>query len=56
MAEIKRILGGNPFGQEAMDLWLEYSADQTDEAHFVKDLDKLELVIQAIEYEKSKTV
>lgn len=54
MEKIKSILGSNPFGQEAMDLWKEYASDSTPEANFVKDLDKLELIIQAVEYEKRK--
>lgn len=54
MNSIKEMLGSNPFGQEAVDLWKEYASDSTPEANFVKDLDKLELIIQAVEYEKSK--
>ena len=56
MSEIERILQGNPFGREAKELWLEYSADETREANFVKDLDKLELLIQVSEYEKGKGI
>lgn len=54
MNSIKEMLGSNPFGLEAVDLWKEYASDSTPEANFVKDLDKLELIIQAVEYEKSK--
>lgn len=54
MNSIKEMLGSNPFGHEAVDLWKEYASDSTPEANFVKDLDKLELIIQAVEYEKSK--
>jgi putative hydrolases of HD superfamily len=53
MNSIKEMLGSNPFGQEAVDLWKEYASDSTPDANFVKDLDKLELIIQAVEYEKS---
>lgn len=53
MNSIKEMLGSNPFGQEAVDLWKEYVSDSTPDANFVKDLDKLELIIQAVEYEKS---
>lgn len=56
MLEIKRILGSNPFGEEAMELWKEYASDSTPEANFVKDLDKLELIIQAVEYEHSEGI
>lgn len=52
MNKIREMLGSNAFGQEAVDLWKEYANDSTPEANFVKDLDKLELIIQAIEYEK----
>lgn len=54
MNSIKAMLGSNPFGEEAVDLWKEYASDSTPEANFVKDLDKLELIIQAVEYEKRK--
>ena len=54
MQKIKSILGNNSFGDEALMLWKEYADDETVEARFVKDLDKLELIFQAIEYEKSK--
>ncbi len=54
MQKIKSILGNNSFGDEALMLWKEYVDDGTVEAKFVKDLDKLELIFQAIEYEKSK--
>lgn len=52
MSKIEAILQGNRFGKEAKELWLEYAADETREAGFVKDLDKLELIIQVCEYEK----
>jgi|GEM_PF-1118375 len=39
-------------GQEMMDLWLEYEANTTDEAQIVKQLDKLQVVEKAFEYEK----
>lgn len=52
MNSIKEMLGDNALGQEAVDLWKEYASDSTPEANFVKDLDKLELIIQAVEYEK----
>ena len=55
MNSIKMMLGpDHQFGIEAEDLWKEYASDSTPEANFVKDLDKLELIIQAIEYENSK--
>ena len=32
--------------------WAEYEADETLEAHFVHDVDKLELLLQMMEYER----
>lgn len=32
-------------------LWYEYERQQTPESHLVKDFDKLEMIIQALEYE-----
>ena len=39
-----------------MELWQEYCAAQTPEAKYVKDLDKLELILQADEYEATQNV
>lgn len=47
---------GPEFSQVASDvhdLWAEYEAASTPEALFVKDLDKFEMIVQALEYEKS---
>ncbi|XP_069106039.1 5'-deoxynucleotidase HDDC2-like [Argopecten irradians] len=38
--------------QEIMSLWREYENQSTNEARFVKDLDKFEMILQAMEYEK----
>lgn len=51
MQYIRDILGDNPFGLEAQELWLEYAADTTKESQFVKDIDKTELYVQVVEYE-----
>ena len=51
MQYIMEILGDNPFGLEAQELWLEYAADVTKESQFVKDIDKAELYVQVVEYE-----
>jgi putative hydrolase of HD superfamily len=51
MAEIRSLLGDNPFGQEAEELWAEYAANSTKESRFVKDVDKTELILQLGEYE-----
>ncbi|KAI8461675.1 HD domain-containing protein [Phakopsora pachyrhizi] len=37
------------------DLWNEYEVQETKEARFVKDLDRFELALQAVEYEKGTT-
>lgn len=52
MVRIRETLGTNPFGQELYDLWKEYTENSTPVAQFVKDLDKTELIIQVVEYEK----
>lgn len=51
MQHIRSMLKGNPFADEAVELWREYAADSTPEAKFVKDLDKAELIFQVVEYE-----
>lgn len=38
-------------GTEILDLWKEYEAGTTMEAKLVKDMDKLEMILQALEYE-----
>jgi putative hydrolase of HD superfamily len=44
-------LAGDP---EILALWAEYDAGATPEARFVKELDKLETVLQAAEYEAER--
>lgn len=39
-------------GQEILSLWKEYEAGTTNEAKLVKDMDKLEMILQALEYEQ----
>jgi putative hydrolases of HD superfamily len=56
MKTIKEMLGDNPFGEEAESLWHEYAADETVEANFVKDIDKTELYIQAVQYENEHKI
>ncbi|GAQ89337.1 HD domain containing protein [Klebsormidium nitens] len=48
------LLGETPQAQEMRDLWLEYDAASTLEAKLVKDFDKLEMILQAQEYEASQ--
>lgn len=40
-------------GQEIKEIWQEYEASNTLEAVFVHDVDKIELLLQMIEYERS---
>ncbi|XP_058455721.1 5'-deoxynucleotidase HDDC2 isoform X1 [Malaya genurostris] len=50
MSEIAALLG--PCKDRLLDLFNEYEAGKTAEAKFVKDLDRLDMVLQAFEYEK----
>lgn len=52
MERLAAMLGGD----EVLRLWEEYGAAATPEARFVKDLDRLETVLQAAEYEESRSV
>jgi len=38
-------------GGQILELWKEYEAGETPEAKLVKDMDKLEMILQALEYE-----
>lgn len=50
MHRLSALLGDD----ETLRLWEEYQAAATPEARFVKDLDKLETVLQAAEYEEAR--
>ena len=39
-------------GNEILELWKEYEEGATPEAKLVKDMDKLEMILQALEYEQ----
>ena len=41
-------------GQEMREIWQEYENSVTEESLFVHDVDKIELVLQMIDYERSK--
>ncbi|KAK6429286.1 hypothetical protein LTR95_014565 [Oleoguttula sp. CCFEE 5521] len=43
---------GGQAGREIKELWWEYEDDLTEEAHFVHDVDKVELLLQMVEYER----
>ncbi|KIJ65187.1 hypothetical protein HYDPIDRAFT_175205 [Hydnomerulius pinastri MD-312] len=47
------MLHGSPAALRIEALWKEYEDGETDEARFVKDLDRLEMALQAREYEKA---
>lgn len=53
----KTLLGGVPggmlTGQEILDVFNEYEENKTLEARFVHDIDKMELLLQMVEYERS---
>ncbi|EEY15782.1 HD domain-containing protein [Verticillium alfalfae VaMs.102] len=40
------------FGREVHHLWIEFEAGLTPEGEFAQDLDKLEMMLQALEYER----
>ncbi|MBX3051867.1 MAG: HD domain-containing protein [Caldilineaceae bacterium] len=44
------LLAGLPQGQTYVALWQEYDAGSTPEARLVKDVDKLEMVLQSLRY------
>lgn len=48
---IKKMFSDNPSFQEYVELWEEFEAQESKEAKAVKQIDKLEMAIQAFEYE-----
>ncbi|KAJ2724145.1 hypothetical protein GGI07_002180 [Coemansia sp. Benny D115] len=53
MRKLVDTLGSTPQALEIEALWNEYEDDVTNEAHLVHDLDKCEMIQQAMEYEAS---
>ncbi len=49
---IKQLFKDNPSFKEYVDLWKEFNDQKTKEAKLVKEFDKLEMVVQAYEYQK----
>ncbi|MCJ1411160.1 hypothetical protein MMC19_005248 [Ptychographa xylographoides] len=47
--------GGTEVGIDIREIWQEYEDNETLEAKFVHDVDKLELLLQMVEYEKQKS-
>jgi putative hydrolase of HD superfamily len=52
MESISKMLGPTMGGEEILALWKEYEEGITEEAKLLKDLDKIEMILQALEYEK----
>ncbi|XP_051150668.1 uncharacterized protein LOC127265048 isoform X2 [Andrographis paniculata] len=48
------LLGGGPRAKEISELWSEYEENSSLEAKVVKDFDKVEMILQALEYENGK--
>jgi len=51
MEQISNMLGPLMGGNEILALWKEYEEGATEEAKLLKDLDKIEMILQAQEYE-----
>lgn len=56
----KTLLGGVPggmlTGQEILNVFQEYEDNNTLEARFVHDIDKMELLLQMVEYERAQEI
>lgn len=52
MSTMQRIFGNNPNRQKYIDLLREFNEQNTPEAKFLKQVDKLEMALQALEYEE----
>jgi len=46
-------VGGGLSGEEIRKVWQEYEDSETLESHFVHDIDKVELLLQMMEYERA---
>ncbi|KAF9677266.1 hypothetical protein SADUNF_Sadunf08G0090100 [Salix dunnii] len=49
--EMCKVLGGGMRAEEIKELWTEYENNASLEANLVKDFDKVEMILQALEYE-----
>ncbi|KAK9277481.1 hypothetical protein L1049_007025 [Liquidambar formosana] len=49
--EMCKVLGGGMRAEEIKELWAEYENNSSPEANLVKDFDKVEMILQALEYE-----
>jgi putative hydrolases of HD superfamily len=50
---LRNVPGGLATGEEIKAIWQEYEDSKTIDSHYVHDIDKLELLLQMIEYEKA---
>ncbi|XVE98657.1 hypothetical protein REPUB_Repub03eG0125900 [Reevesia pubescens] len=51
-----KLLGGGSRAKEIEELWMEYEENSSSEAKIVKDFDKVEMILQALEYEHEQGV
>ncbi|CAL1392372.1 unnamed protein product [Linum trigynum] len=51
LKEMCKMLGGGMRAEEIKELWYEYENNSSLEANLVKDFDKVEMILQALEYE-----
>ncbi|KAJ4958870.1 hypothetical protein NE237_025981 [Protea cynaroides] len=49
-----KLLGGGSRAKEIGELWMEYEENSSPEAKVVKDFDKVEMILQALEYESEQ--
>lgn len=49
-----KLLGAESRAKEMSELWNEYEENSTPEAKIVKDFDKVEMILQALEYENEQ--
>ncbi|MEA3430249.1 MAG: HD domain-containing protein [Nanoarchaeota archaeon] len=49
---VQQVFSGLPNAKKYVDIWLEYEHQETPEAKFVKQIDKLEMALQANLYER----
>ncbi|CAN0929897.1 5'-deoxynucleotidase HDDC2 [Linum grandiflorum] len=52
--EMCKMLGGGMRAEEIKELWYEYENNASLEANLVKDFDKVEMILQALEYETER--
>ncbi len=49
---LRKILGGIPNVNSYIELWLEYEAQESKEAKMLREIDKLEMALTALEYQR----